>query len=143
MNDMDTSEQQESLQIISFKLEDMQFASDILRVQKVISMMEIRPVPRSPVFVKGVINLRGQIIPIVDLRTQFGLPPSEVEEDQKIIIFSHQLNFVGFIVDEVSQVIRKNFVDIMPAPPVTIIFFAYSHHYFFAYQFWNFEYYFF
>lgn len=115
------SEQRESLQIICFKLEDTHFASDIQMVKEIITMMDIRPIPRSPDFVKGVINLRGQIIPVVDLRKQFGLKSFQTEKDSKIIIFNHDSRFVGFIVDEVSQVIRKASKEIMAPPPIMMI----------------------
>ncbi|PCI29190.1 MAG: chemotaxis protein CheW [SAR324 cluster bacterium] len=115
------SEQYESIQLICFILEDLHFAADIRNVQEIVSMMEIRKIPRSPELVEGVINLRGQIIPVVNMRKQFQMGQRENPKNSKIMIFSKGEKSIGFIVDDVSQVLRKTQSEILPAPPIMMI----------------------
>lgn len=108
----------EVLQLVSFNIEDEEFGLDILKVQEIIRMVEITRVPNAPIFVKGVINLRGKVIPIIDLRSRMGVPSKEIGKNTRIIVVELDNKIIGFIVDNVNEVIRinKNITD--PPPPM-------------------------
>lgn len=89
---------------LTFYLEGETFAFEISGVREIIAMMKITPVPRTPHHIKGVMNLRGNIIPIVDLRTKFGLPEKEPEMYTAIVIMQQGDHQLGFIVDRVEEV---------------------------------------
>lgn len=112
------SSQSHFFQIVGFLLGDEEFGVDILQVQEIIRMVEITKVPKSPSFVEGVINLRGRVIPIVDLRKRFNL---EVSTDglTRIIIVSIKNRRVGFIVDSVKKVIQVEKRALREAPPIS------------------------
>lgn len=94
------------LQLVTFGVGDEEFAVPILSVQEINRMMEITRVPQSPPFVEGVINLRGKIIPVVDLRKKFGMGTTEQTKDHRIIVVEVQSRVIGFTVDRVSEVLR-------------------------------------
>ena len=104
------------LQLVSFKIEKEEFGIDILKVQEINKLVQITKVPNAPHFVDGVVNLRGRIIPIIDLRTRLGLPKKEHNKDPRIIVIELNNNTIGFIVDAVSEVLRIS-SDIIEAPP--------------------------
>ena len=106
----------ELLQLVSFKIGEEEFGVDILKVQEINRMMQITKVPNSPNFVDGVVNLRGRIIPVIDLRTRLGMPRIEHGKETRIVVVELSGTTVGFIVDEVSEVLRipKNITE---APP--------------------------
>jgi len=109
----------ELLQLVSFKVGDAEFGVDILRVQEINKMMELTIVPNTPEFVVGVVNLRGRIIPILNLRTRLGLPVKEYDLETRIIVVEMEDRTIGFIVDEVKEVLRipKNITE----PPPDIV----------------------
>ncbi len=94
------------LQLVTFKVADEEFGLDILKVQEIIRIMEITRVPRAPAFVDGVINLRGKVIPIIDLRQRFGMERREHDQQTRIIVIELDRLIVGFVVDSVSEVLR-------------------------------------
>jgi len=96
----------EIFQLVSFHVGSEEYAIDILGVQEIIRMVELTPVPQAPHFVEGVINLRGKVIPILDLRVRFGLPSVEPTKDTRIIVVETNHILLGFIVDSVSEVLR-------------------------------------
>jgi purine-binding chemotaxis protein CheW len=108
----------ELLQLVTFSISDEEFGVDILKVQEIIRTMEISKVPRSPDFVEGVINLRGKVIPIIDLRRRFGLEYKEHDKDTRIIVIEIAEVIVGFVVDAVSEVLRIPANTVEPPPPV-------------------------
>lgn len=97
---------EEVFQVVSFEVGAEEYAVDILEVQEIIRMVEITEVPKAPHFVEGVINLRGKVIPIVDLRLRFGLPIVERTKDTRIVVVDVARIILGFIVDSVSEVLR-------------------------------------
>lgn len=97
---------EELLQLVSFHIGAEEFGLDILRVQEINRMVEITRVPNSPHFVSGVINLRGRVIPIVDLRERFGLAKKENDKNTRIIVVELKGRVVGFVVDSVQEVLR-------------------------------------
>ena len=110
------NESQELLQLVSFHIEEEEYGVDILNVQEIIKCVPITKVPNSPEFVEGVINLRGKVIPILDLRYRFGFAKKERTKDTRIIVVEIKNNTVGFIVDAVSEVLRIP-ANITEAPP--------------------------
>ena len=103
-------------QLVAFVLESEEFACDINDVREVLKMIRVTPLPRSLDFVEGVINLRGEVIPVIDLRKRFGLPDRERTEDNRIIIVEVEERMVGLIVDSVTEVIRLSNKQIQDAP---------------------------
>ena len=110
---------EELLQLVSFNIGQEEFGLSIQSIQEINRMVEITRVPNSPEFVSGVINLRGKVIPIINLRKRFGFPPKESDRNTRIIVVELGEMVVGFIVDAVSEVLRipKNITE----PPPSII----------------------
>ncbi len=104
------------LQLVSFNLGAEEFGVDIAAVQEIVRMPEITKVPRSPDFVEGVVNLRGKIIPVVDLRKRFRLSVGEATKSTRIIIVTVAKRTVGMIVDAVSEVLRLDVASVEPTP---------------------------
>ena len=113
------SDNEELLQLVSFKIGDEEFGVDILKVQEIIRTVQITQVPNSPDFVDGVINLRGRIIPVVDLRIKLGLGKKTSDQNTRIIVVELNDSTIGFIVDSVSEVLRIP-KSITEAPPELI-----------------------
>lgn len=105
-------------QIVVFHLRDQTYGIDIESVLEIIRMESITRVPGTPDFVEGFINLRGRIVPIMDLANWFGLEASETTESSRIIIVEASGATVGMIVDSVSEVLRFPLSCIEPAPPM-------------------------
>ena len=106
------------LQLVTFSIGSEEFGVDILKVIEIIRTMEITKVPKAPAFVEGVINLRGLVIPIIDLRRRFGLAEKAGDSDTRIIVIEINGMSVGFVVDSVSEVLRIPANTVEPAPPV-------------------------
>ena len=94
------------LQLVSFKVAGEEFGVDILKVQEINRMTQITKMPNAPYYVEGIINLRGRVIPVIDLRTKLNLPRIEKNANSRIIIVEINSKVLGFIVDEVSEVLR-------------------------------------
>jgi purine-binding chemotaxis protein CheW len=110
------NESSELLQLVSFKIGNEEFGVDILNVHEINKMTQITKVPNAPEFVEGVINLRGRVIPIIDLRTRLGMEKKEQDKDTRIIVVEISKRTVGFIVDAVREVLRIP-TNITEAPP--------------------------
>ena len=110
-----TSIRQE-VQAVGFYIGEDEYALYIHKVREIYPMTEIRKIPKAPQFVEGVINLRGQIIPIIDLRKRFDMAPNESRQSAKILIVELEKNLVGMIVDNVSEVMRFYVDEIEKAP---------------------------
>ena len=108
----------ELMQLVTFSIGEEEFGVDILKVQEIIRTMEITKVPRAPHFVEGVINLRGKVIPIIDLRKRFGLESRDHDKHTRIIVIEIKSMIVGFVVDSVSEVLRIPSSTVEPPPPV-------------------------
>lgn len=106
----------QQLQLVTFEVAGEEFAVDILAVQEINRMMELTRVPHSPPEVEGVINLRGKIIPVLDLRKRFKLAPGKRDESNRIIVVEVGGRVVGFIVDQVHEVLRIDSGIVEPAP---------------------------
>ncbi|MBI5643123.1 MAG: chemotaxis protein CheW [Deltaproteobacteria bacterium] len=108
----------EVLQLVTFRLGHEEFSLDILKVQEIIRHMELTRVPRTPDFVDGVINLRGRVIPVLDLRKRFGLPADEKTNETRIIVVDVDNRTVGLKVDAVSEVLRLPADTVEPPPSI-------------------------
>ncbi len=116
MDDKKGQDAVEVLQLVTFRLGSEEFSMDILKVQEIIRPMELTRVPRAPAFVDGVINLRGRVIPVMDLRRRFSMEPTEDTSEARIIVVELGGRTVGFKVDAVSEVLRLP-VDMVEPPP--------------------------
>jgi purine-binding chemotaxis protein CheW len=117
----ETESQQEDLrQFVSFIIAGEEFGVNILTVQEIIRPVEITRVPHAPEFVEGVINLRGRILPVIDLRTRFGFPSREQNGDMRIIVVEIGEQTVGFMTDSVQEVLRVDVNSIEPAPEIAV-----------------------
>ena len=106
------------LQFVVFKLGNEEYGVPITQVKEINRLMTTTKVPRSPVFIEGIINLRGQIIPIIDMKKRFDLPLTEYTADARIIVIQVADHTFGVEVDSVSEVLRINSSDIEPAPNI-------------------------
>ncbi len=105
------------MQVVSFRLAQEEYAIEIIRVQEIILIGEVTSLPQTPPYIKGVINLRSTVIPIVDLRLRFGLPEEEVTDETRIMVVNVAGKTIGLIVDAVSEVLRIAQEQISPPPP--------------------------
>ncbi len=110
---------EEILQLVSFTLKDEEYAVDILNVQEINRITEITQVPNSPDYVEGVINLRGKVMPVINLRKKFGIEEKETDETSRIIIMDIQGVTNGLIVDSVSEVLRIPEDTVEPPPQMS------------------------
>jgi len=106
-----------TMQLVSFHLADETFGVEITKVREINLMCEITQVPQSPTYVKGLINLRSNVIPVVDLRALFGLPENELNSESRIMVLQVRSRIIGIIVDGVDEVLRISNKDIAPPPP--------------------------
>ncbi len=106
----------ETIQVVSFKLGSEEYGVDIAQVQEINRMVAVTHVPRAPQFMEGVINLRGQLIPIIDLRARFGMPRTEHTKNTRIVVTEIGSKRVGMVVDSVSEVLRLPVDQIEDAP---------------------------
>jgi purine-binding chemotaxis protein CheW len=105
------------LQLVTFSLGNEEYAVDILKVQEINRMKEITRVPSAPAYVEGVINLRGKVMPVIDLRKKFGLDARENDVHSRIMIMDIEGITMGLIVDAVSEVLRIP-ASIVESPPM-------------------------
>ena len=108
----------ELLQLVTFNIAEEEFGVDILSVQEIIRLMQITTVPRAPACIEGVINLRGKVIPVIDMRKRFNLPAIERGSRTRIIVMEFGAKIVGFLVDAVSEVLRIPAGTVESAPAV-------------------------
>ncbi|HTY60160.1 MAG TPA: chemotaxis protein CheW [Bacteroidota bacterium] len=109
---------EELLQLVSFNIGGEEFGVDILKVQEINRMLEVTRVPNAPEYVDGVINLRGKVIPIIDLRRRFDMERKEHDKNTRIVVVELQGKVVGFVVDAVSEVLRIPKSVTEPPPPI-------------------------
>ncbi len=94
----------QDLQAVVFMLNRAYYGVPILQVQEIVKMTEITELPNTPDFVQGIVNLRGKIIPIIDMRKRFGLPEETIDENWKILILKEEDVLFGVMVDQISEV---------------------------------------
>jgi purine-binding chemotaxis protein CheW len=103
---------------LTFSLMNEEYGIGILKVKEILGILPITPIPQTPAYLKGVINLRGKITPIIDLRLKFGFPEKEYVPETCIIVIETQRKVMGVIVDTVSEVLDINTEDIEVVPPL-------------------------
>ncbi len=101
---------------LTFFLANEEYGLEILKVVEIIGIMDVTPVPRTPKYIQGVINLRGKVIPVMDLRIKFGMPHVETTDETVIIVVHAQSIEMGIIVDKVSEVLDINNESIEDSP---------------------------
>ncbi|MDA1050176.1 MAG: chemotaxis protein CheW [Planctomycetota bacterium] len=105
-------------QFLVFSLDDEEYGIEIMHVQEIKSLAHVAPIPNAPEYVKGVLNLRGTIIPIVDLRLRFAMPARAYDRFTVIIVVAVNDRQIGLVVDGVSDVLDIKLEDIDDSPPL-------------------------
>ncbi|MFO0911156.1 MAG: chemotaxis protein CheW [Isosphaeraceae bacterium] len=105
-----------TLQFVGFRIDREEYAIPITTIQEIIVMKPITRIPQVPATIEGLINLRGSVLPIVNLRRLFGLPPREFDDETRTVIVNVGGRTLGYVVDEVTQVMRIAGDQIQPAP---------------------------
>ena len=107
-----------TLQCVTFTLEDEIYGINVMQVQEVLREVEVAPVPGAPDYVLGIINLRGNVVSVIDARTRFGLPVKASDETTRIIVIEAQQQIIGILVDSVAEVVDVKRDEIDTAPNV-------------------------
>ncbi len=113
----DTSQQTGSMQLVSFKLANETYGIEITKIREIILVGEITQIPETPHYIKGLINLRSSVIPVIDLRARFSLPEGELGEESRIMVLNVADRTIGIVVDSVNEVLRVSQDQVSPAPP--------------------------
>lgn len=107
---------------LSFRLGDEEFAANVHKVLNILEMTPITKVPKSPIYMRGVINLRGSVLPVIDLRTKFGMEPTQTTIDTCIVVLNIEMDndnlTLGVLVDAVKEVLEIEEDKIEPAPNI-------------------------
>ncbi|RVT46931.1 chemotaxis protein CheW [Rheinheimera sediminis] len=106
------------LQWVTFKLQEETYGINVMQVQEVLRYTDIAPVPGAPDYVMGIINLRGNVVTVIDTRSRFGLAPSEVTDNSRIVIIESERQVIGIMVDSVAEVVYLKQSEIDTAPNV-------------------------
>lgn len=106
------------LQWVTFRLDDETYGINVMQVQEVLRVSEIAPVPGAPDYVLGIINLRGNVVTVIDTRRRFGLSPNEMDDATRIVIIESDKQVVGILVDSVAEVVEMRASEIEQAPNV-------------------------
>ena len=108
----------EVLQWVTFKLDSETYGINVMQVQEVLRYSEIAPVPGSPTYVLGIINLRGNVVTVIDTRQRFGLNPADITDNTRIVIIEAEKQVIGILVDSVAGVVYLKASEIDEAPNV-------------------------
>jgi purine-binding chemotaxis protein CheW len=107
------------IQVACFQLDEDIYAVDIMRIKEIIRPQKLATLPKSPSFVEGVLNLRGAVIPVIDLRKRFDMPPRGIGQNSRLLIIALAGCVIGIAVDEVTEVITIPVANIKPPPHLT------------------------
>ena len=118
MNDVVEDNDDTIIQWVTFHLENEKYGIKVMQVQEVLRMTEIAPVPGAPHYVLGIINLRGNVVTVIDTRRRFGLADVENDDETRIVIVESNNNVVGILVDSVAEVVDLKVSEIEMAPNV-------------------------
>ena len=108
----------EVLQWVTFKLDSETYGINVMQVQEVLRYSEIAPVPGAPTYVLGIINLRGNVVTVIDTRQRFGLQPADISDNTRIVIIEAEKQVIGILVDSVAEVVYLKNSEIDDAPNV-------------------------
>ena len=111
----------QELQLVTFKLANEEYGLPITKVQEINRLVPVTKLPQTPSFMEGIINLRGRIIPVIDLRKRFNMPITDHDDDTRIIIVEISGQIVGVTVDAVTEVVRLNTANIEPTPATVAV----------------------
>ncbi|KLV10983.1 MULTISPECIES: chemotaxis protein CheW [Photobacterium] len=105
------------LQWVTFQLEDETYGINVMQVREVLRYSEIAPVPGAPDYVLGIINLRGNVVTVIDTRARFGLAPGDISDNTRIVIIEAEKQVIGILVDSVAEVVylRSSEIDSTPS----------------------------
>ncbi|UXD88208.1 chemotaxis protein CheW [Thalassolituus hydrocarboniclasticus] len=106
------------LQWVTFRLENESYGINVMQVQEVLRYSEIAPVPGAPPYVLGIINLRGNVVTVIDTRLRFGLPTADTTDQTRIVIIEAEGQVVGILVDAVAEVVYLRQSEIETTPNV-------------------------
>ena len=106
------------LQYVTFRLADETYGLNVMQIQEVLRYTEIAPVPGAPDYVLGIINLRGNVVTVIDTRCRFGLPEAEITDATRIVVLEADTQVIGILVDAVAEVIYIRESEIETAPNV-------------------------
>ena len=116
--EVQTKSNDKEIQVVGFSLGEEEFGIEIESIQEIIRIVTITDVPKTPEYVEGVINLRGNVIPVIDLRKRFGFKDKEYTNSTRIVVVEVKDKVIGMVVDEVSEVLRITLSDIEPPPSI-------------------------
>ncbi|MBW3767343.1 chemotaxis protein CheW [Vibrio cholerae] len=107
----------EALQWVTFQLEEETYGINVMQVREVLRYTEIAPVPGAPDYVLGIINLRGNVVTVIDTRSRFGLMQGEITDNTRIIVIESERQVIGILVDSVAEVVylRSSEIDSTPS----------------------------
>jgi purine-binding chemotaxis protein CheW len=106
------------IQLVTFRLDQEAYGINVMQVQEVLRVTEIAPVPGAPDYVLGIVNLRGNVVTVIDTRSRFGLPTAEMSDASRIVIIESGEEVIGILVDSVSEVVELRQSEIELAPSV-------------------------
>ena len=106
------------LQNVTFRLADETYGINVMQIQEVLRYTEIAPVPGAPLYVLGIINLRGNVVTVIDTRSRFGLEPSDITDNTRIVIIESEKQVIGILVDSVAEVVYLKASEIDVAPNI-------------------------
>ncbi len=112
---------EDELQLVTFRLASEEYGLPITKVQEINRLLPVTKLPQTPSFMEGIINLRGRIIPVIDLRKRFRLPITDHNDDTRIIVVEISGQTVGVTVDEVTEVVRLSMADVEAPPASTVV----------------------
>lgn len=119
MSEQETTTEDPVLQWVTFNLGDETYGIDVMQVQEILRMTEIAPVPGAASYIVGIINLRGNVVTVIDTRRRFSLPSFQESDDTRIIVMEVGKSVVGMLVDKVSEVVYLHQSEIDTAPHLT------------------------
>ncbi len=116
----DNTNIEEVVQLVGFVVGNEEYSVPILTIQEIIKPIEWTRVPQTPPYVLGVFNLRGSVIPLIDLRLKFGLGSINHTDDTRFIVIRHEDEVAGFVIDRLTEALRLKKTDIGPAPETAL-----------------------
>ena len=118
MSQLEEKQNNPVMQWVTFRLGDEKYGINVMQVQEVLRVAEIAPVPGAPSYVLGIINLRGNVVTVIDTRNRFGLMSKETDDNSRIVIIETESHIIGILVDSVAEVVELRASDIETAPNV-------------------------
>lgn len=115
---MEAKQNDPIMQWVTFRLGDEKYGINVMQVQEVLRVTEIAPVPGAPTYVLGIINLRGNVVTVIDTRNRFGLMSKDTDDASRIVIIETESHIIGILVDSVAEVVEMRASEMETAPNV-------------------------